>query len=63
MPHLITAIDWKTREQRTFTLYLNPILCFKVNAEQEINFREHAKSKGRHWSVLEMQPLMIAAPF
>ena len=63
MPYLIKAIDWKTREQRTFTLDLNPMLCFKVNAEQEINFRDHAKSKGRYWSVLEMQALLVSAPF
>jgi hypothetical protein len=59
MPHLIKAIDYRTRETQVFTLHLNPWHCFKVNAEQEIN----RKSTGRHWTVTEMQPLLVSAPF
>jgi hypothetical protein len=63
MPHLIKAIDYKTRETQLFTIDLNPMLCFKVNAEQKINAQTNSSSKGRRWTVLEMQPLLISAPF
>ena len=58
MPHLIKAIDYKTREERTFTLQLEPWQWFKVNAEQTIN-----RMSDRHWTVIDMQPIVVSAPF
>jgi hypothetical protein len=59
MSYLVQAIDYRTGQTQKFTLSLLPMLCFKVNAEQEINRR----SNGRRWTVLDMQPLTVVAPF
>jgi hypothetical protein len=59
MPYLVRAIDYRTGQTQKFTLQLPPWHCFKVNAEQAIN----RKSGGQHWTVTDMQPLLVSAPF
>lgn len=58
MAYLISAIDYRTGQTKKFTETLPPWHCFKVNAQQLINSRS-----DRHWTVTDMQPISVVAPF